>query len=93
MDDLDICGCSTCDFCRAGADDDDGTEYVEGEMESQEDMMGRITEGDIREWEKKENEDIEKEARKEFVRDNGREPSVEELAKKGLEVWYRRWVV
>jgi len=90
-------------------DDDDGTEYVEGEMESQEDMMGRITEGDIREWEKKENEDIEKEARKElekkenediekearkeFVRDNGREPSVEELAKKGLEVWYRRWVV
>lgn len=92
MDDLDICGCSTCDFCRAGVSDDDGTEYVEGEMEENlEDIM--IGEEQFREWEKKENADIRRAAYAEFMKENGREPSEEELEKKGLEVWYRRWVV
>lgn len=94
MDDLDICGCSTCDFCRSGVDDDDGTEYVEGEMEeneSLEDIM--IGEEQFREWERKESADIRREAYAVFVKENGREPTEEELEKKGLEVWYRRWVV
>lgn len=87
MDEFDICGCGSCDEC-VPAYDDGGDDWMKEEAE-----VEKESKMDALEWEREENEKIEKAAREEFIRDNGREPTEEELAIKGNEIWYRWWVV
>lgn len=92
MDEFDICGCGSCDEC-VPAYDDGGDDWMkeEAEVEKNSKEEGEMT--DPLAWEKEENEKINKVAREEFIRENGREPNEEELAIKGNEIWYRWWVV
>ena len=100
MDEFDICGCGSCDEC-VPAYDDGGDDWMKEEAEvekaswlsEEEKIVDEKFKEEIAKWEKEENEKIEKAAREEFIRDNGREPTEEELAIKGNEIWYRWWVV
>jgi len=97
MDEFDICGCGSCDEC-VPAYDDGGDDWMAEEAEVEKES--KVSDEDWKEmtmnpaeWEREENKKIEKAAREEFIRDNGREPTEEELAIKGNEIWYRWWVV